>query len=119
MEIDVTKSKKIVFNISLANVDIGTIKGTFRLYYDNSLSIGVSTFVEKGKLVVNVPILSFMDFEEKEYKAELEIVAGDYFTVPWSDKIKIQKPVSVKVETEMKESKKDFYVMVTKPLIIG
>ena len=119
MELDITKPKKLTFSISLAKVDIGNIKGTFRLYYNKILSIGVSTFVENGKLVVNIPVLSFMDFEEKEYKAELEVVAGDYFTIPWSDKIKIKKPVSVKVETEMKESKKELDIMVTKPIIRG
>ena len=118
MELDVTKSKKLIFSILLAKVDIGNIRGTLKIYYTNSLSIGVSTFVEKGKLSVNIPPLDFLDFEEgKEYKAELEVVAGDFFTVPWSKKFLVKKPVSIMVQKEMEENKEP-YILVTKPIII-
>ena len=96
MELDITKSKKLIFSINIANVDITSVKGTFVLFLNSSFNIGISTIIENGKLAVNIPPLEKFDFEkEKEYQAELWIVANrDYYTIPWNKKILIKNYIS-------------------------
>ena len=120
MELDVTKPRKLVFNISLANVDITGVKGKFVIYFNDSMYIGFSTFAENGKLAVDVPALNNFNFEsEKKYKSELWVIANrDFFTIPWVKEILIKRPVSIK--TSIKEEKDDEpYVLVTNPVVIG
>ncbi|GAG40876.1 unnamed protein product, partial [marine sediment metagenome] len=50
MELNILKSKKLIFNIEIANVDVTNVKGTFVLFLDDSFNIGISTNVENGKL---------------------------------------------------------------------
>jgi hypothetical protein len=118
MELDVTKPKKFVFDISIANVDITAVKGKFIIYLNDSMYIGFSTFLENGKLSVEVPTLNEFNFEsEKKYNAELWVIANrDFFIIPWVSEILIKRPISIK--TSIKESKDDeMYVLVTKPIV--
>ena len=102
MELNVSKPKKIVFKISIANVDVTNVKGTFALFLNDSFFVGVSTIVENGRLSVTIPPLKEFGFKEgKEYKAELRVVANrDYYTVPWTDKVIIKKSIDVKTFVE-------------------
>jgi len=119
MELDITKSKKLVFSISIANVDVTNVKGTLVIYLTDSFNLGFSTNVENGKLAVTIPPLDMFNFKEnKKYKAELQVVANrDYFTIPWNKELLIRKPISIK--TSIKEGKKEEpYVIVGKPIVI-
>ena len=120
MELDVTKSKKLVFNISLANVDITAVKGKFVIYLNDSMYIGFSTSLLDGKLAVDVPTLNEFNFEsEKKYKAELWVIANrDFFTIPWVSEILIKRPINIKTSIK-EESNDEPYVLVTKPIVIG
>ena len=64
MELNVSKPKKIVFKISIANVDVTNVEGTFILFLTDSLFIGVSTIVENGRLAVTIPPLKKFGFKE-------------------------------------------------------
>jgi hypothetical protein len=119
MELDITKSKRFVFSISIANVDITAVRGKFIIYLNNEMYIGFSTFIENGKLAVEIPPLDKFDFDtNKKYKAELWVIANrDFFTVPWVNEIIIKRPISIK--TSIKEDKIDEpYIFVTKPIVI-
>lgn len=121
MELNISKSKKLIFSIEIANVDVTNVKGTFVLFLNDSFNIGISTNVEKGKLAVIIPPLNKFDFEEgKEYKAELWVVANrDYYTVPWSEKVIIRRPIDIKTSIKkVSESGEEPYILVTKPIII-
>jgi hypothetical protein len=118
MELDITKSRKLVFGISIANVDVTNVKGKFVLYVTDTFQLVISTFAENGKLAVNIPPLDQYNLENGKYKAELWVIANrDYFTVPWTEEILIKKPISIKTKINMKEGS-DPYVMVTKPVIL-
>ena len=119
MELDVTKSRKLIFSISIANVDITNVKGTLVIYFTDSFHLGFSTIVENGKLSVNIPPLDAFNFENgKKYKAELWVIANrDYFTIPWNKEIKVKRPISIKTEVSIKEEQEP-YVLVTKPIVI-
>lgn len=118
MELDSTKIRKLVFGISIANVDVTNVKGTLMIYLTDSFTLGFSTIVENGKLAVTIPPLDRFNLDEKVYKAELWVVANrDYFTIPWKEEILIKRPI--KIETKVvKESDDDPYVLVTKPIVI-
>ena len=119
MELDITKSRKLVFSISIANVDVTNVKGTLVIYFTDSFNLGFSTNVENGKLAVTIPPLHMFNFESgKKYKAELHVIANrDYFTIPWSEEMLIRRPISIK--TSIKEEKgEDPYILVTKPIVI-
>lgn len=121
MELDVTKIRKLVFSISIANVDVTNVKGTFVIYLTDSFNLGFSTIVENGKLAVRIPPLNMFNFEEgKKYKAELWVVANrDYFTIPWKEEILIRRPININIKTTIKEEKgEDPYILVTKPIVI-
>ena len=119
MELNISKSKKLVFKISIANVDVTQVRGTFVLFLD-SLNIGISTIVEKGSLVANIPPLKKFGFKEgKEYKAELWVVANrDYYTIPWSDKVLIKKSLNINASVNKISEEGDPYILVTKPIVI-
>lgn len=122
MELNITKPRKIVFSIEIANVALHDIKGTFTIDLNNSLNVGVSTIDENGKLAVNIPPLDKFPFEDgKEYEAKLCIVANDdYYTIPWTKKIIVKKPVEIKTSVKkVSESSDEPYVLVTKPIVIG
>jgi hypothetical protein len=119
MELDITKTKKLIFGISIANVDITNVKGTLVIYFTDSFHLGFSTIVENGKLAVRIPPLDMFNFEDdKKYKAELWVTANrDYFTIPWNDEILIKRPISIK--TSIKEEKgEEPQILVTKPIVI-
>ena len=119
MELDITKIRKLVFSISIANVDVTNVKGTFVIYLTDSFHLGFSTIVENGKLAVRIPPLDMFNFEsDRKYKAELWVVANrDYFTIPWNTEILIRRPISIK--TSIKEEKGgEPYILVTKPIVI-
>lgn len=121
MELNVSKSKKLIFSIDIANVDVTNVKGTFVLFLNGSMNIGVSTIVENGKLAVTIPPLNNFDFKEgEEYKAELWVVANrDYYTIPWSEKVVIRRPIDIKTSVKkVSESGGEPYVLVTKPIVI-
>ena len=120
MELNVSKSKKLLFSIEIANVDITNLKGTFVLFFDSSLNIGFSTGVEKGKLSVTIPPLNKFGFKEgKEYQAELWVVANkDYYTIPWTEKVLIKKSINVNAEVKKISEESEPYVLVTKPIVI-
>jgi hypothetical protein len=120
MELDILKSKKLVFKISIANVDVTQVKGTFVLFKDDSLNIGISTIVEKGSLAVYIPPLKRFGFKQgKEYKAELWVVANrDYYTIPWSDKVLIKKSLNINASVNKISEEADTYILVTKPIVI-
>lgn len=120
MELDVTKSRKLVFSISIANVDVTNVKGTLVIFLnDNSFIVGFSTNVENGKLVVEIPRLDKLNpSTQKKYKAELWVVANrDYFTIPWTDEIIFKKPMNIKTSIK-EESSSEPYILVTKPIVI-
>ncbi len=119
MELDITKPKKLVFKISIANVDVTQVKGTFVLFH-GSFNIGVSTIVEKGNLAVVIPPLKKFGFRQgKEYKAELWVIANrDYYTIPWSDKVIIKKSLNINASVEKISEEGDPYILVTKPIVI-
>ena len=120
MELDVSKPKKLVFNISLANVDKMAIKGKFVIFLSQSMQLVFSGFMENGKIAVDIPVLNNFELNnDKKYRAELWVIANrDYFTIPWTDEVLIKKPISIK--TSIKEEKTDEpYVLVTKPIVIG
>lgn len=118
MELNIEKPKKLVFNISIADVDISAIQGTLVIYFDKENHIGFKAKIVDGKVVVNIPSLLQFNFENGgRYKAELWIIANrDYFTIPWSNEILIKKPIDIKTEISIKESD-DPYILVTKPVI--
>jgi hypothetical protein len=121
MELNILKSKKLIFNIEIANVDVTNVKGTFVLFLDDSFNIGISANVENGKLAVIVPPLDKFDFKEGvEYKAELWVIANrDYYTIPWSEKVIIRRPIDIKTSIKkVSESGEEPYVLVTKPIVI-
>ena len=119
MELNIERPKKLIFNISIADVDISAIKGTFVIYFDKDNHIGFRAKVVDGKVVVEIPSLLNFNFENgSKYKAELWIIANrDYFTIPWSDEVVIRKPLDIKTEIAVKENE-DPYILVTKPTII-
>ncbi len=120
MELNVSKPKKIVFKISIANVDVTNVEGTFILFLTDSLFIGVSTIVENGRLAVTIPPLKKFGFKEgKEYKVELRVVANrDYYTIPWTDKVIIKKSINVNASVKSISEEGEPYVLVTKPIVI-
>jgi len=120
MELNVSKPKKIVFKISIANVDVTNVEGTFILFLTDSLFVGVSTIVEDGKLAVTIPLLKGFGFKEgKEYKVELRIVANrDYYTIPWTDKVIIKKSINVNASVKSISEEGEPYILVTKPIVI-
>ena len=119
MELDITKPKKLVFGVSIANVDITNVRGVFVLFLDDLMNIGFPTTIEDGKFSVTIPPLVGFDFKaDEEYKAELWVIADrDYFTVPWSEGIIIKKPIEIKAKVSVKEENEP-YILVTKPIII-
>jgi predicted DNA-binding antitoxin AbrB/MazE fold protein len=120
MELNVSKPKKIVFRISIANVDVTNVEGTFILFLTDSLFIGVSTIVENGKLAVTIPPLKKFGFKEgKEHKVELRVVANrDYYTIPWTDKVIIKKSINVNASVKSISEEGEPYILVTKPIVI-
>jgi len=120
MELDVTKARKLVFSISIANVDVTNVKGTLVIYLADSFNLGFSTNVESGKLAVTIPPLHMFNFESgKKYKAELWVVANrDYFTIPWSKEILIKRPIDIKTTIKEERGEEEPYILVTKPIVI-
>jgi len=118
MELDISKPKKLVFNISLANVDKMAIKGKFVIFLSKSMQLVFSGFMENGKIAVDIPVLNNFELNDgKKYNAELWVIANrDYFTIPWTDEIIIKRPINIK--TSIKEEKEnEIYVLVTKPIV--
>lgn len=118
MELNIDKPKKLTFSVSLADVDISAIKGSFVIYLEKGVHLGFDVKVMDGKVIAEIPSLLSFNFEnEKKYKAELWVIADpDYFTIPWSEEILIRKPVNIKTDITIKEES-DPYVLVTKPII--
>ena len=110
MRIKLNETKKLEFNIDTVGCSWDNLKGHLRFVFEN-IEYGFPVTFEDGKIVTTIPpfenvISERMNesiFEHKEINASarLDIIAnGNNYIVPWSDEVKVEIPVSVRIKQD-------------------
>jgi hypothetical protein len=109
------EAKKLKFGVSVSGIETRDLAGAVRIILDD-IEIGIRTSVEDNNLVATIPplqdVLNMELTEGQKINAKLEVVAGDTFSVPWTDRIVLETPIKVEaviaeeedIKTEEKKS---------------
>ncbi len=109
VQINTQKGKRLKFGVSVAGVQPRDLKGALRMKI-GEVEYGFPTILEDGSLVVNIPPLdTIIDnlVEGQRFEAKLEIIAHDTYIVPWSDSVRIEKPITVEAQITEEEDLKE------------
>ena len=116
MKLKINESKTFEFEMDTNGCSWKDLQGHFRLVFEN-IEYGFPVKVEEGVVKVDVPVFenilhegvmsSLQNLKEISVDARLDLVANnEAYINPWSGKIDIEIPVSIKL-TENKEAKKE------------
>lgn len=114
MKLKINESKTFEFEMDTSGCSWKELQGYFRLTFEN-VEYGFPVKVEEGILKVDIPVFedilhegimsSLQNLKEISVDARLDLIANnEAYINPWSGKIDIEVPVSVKL-TENKEVK--------------
>lgn len=109
VQINTQRGKRLKFGVSVAGAQARDLKGALRMKV-GEIEYGFPTVLENGSLVVNIPPLDTVIenlTEGQRFEAKLEVIAQDTYLVPWSDTIKIEKPVQVEAQITEEEDLKE------------
>lgn len=107
IKLNTNEKKKLKFNIRVSGVQPQDLKGSMKIIYED-VEYGFPIRIDDGDVIVEVK--PFSAITGKEFKdgdileSKLELIAGDIYLMPWSDKIKIENPVKVEANiTEVED----------------
>lgn len=112
IDLNVTEAKKIRFGVAVSGVQTRDLKGSLRMIIDG-IEYGFPASIIDDKVSIEIPPLDntikTVLSEGQKINAQLEVIAGDTFLVPWTDSFRIHRPIKVeavvsKIE-EIKEKK--------------
>jgi hypothetical protein len=96
--LNVQRSKQIKFGVEISGVLMEDIKGAVRLTHEG-IEYGFPIKIVDNKIFVEIPPLENVIISElkdnQNMTAKLEIIADDVYLTPWSDTIRIEKPIKV------------------------
>ena len=99
------RSKQIKFGVEVAGVQMRDLKGAIRLIHEG-VDYGFPISIIDDTITVEIPALEKIIKEDLKdnttIEAKLEIIADDVHSVPWSDTIRIERPI--KVEATIQET---------------
>jgi len=99
------RSKQIKFGVEVAGVQMRDLKGAIRLIHEG-VEYGFPISIIDDTITVEIPALEKIIKEDLKdnttIEAKLEIIADDVHSVPWSDTIRIERPI--KVEATIQET---------------
>jgi len=100
------EAKRIKFDVNVSGFDIKDIRGSMKLILEN-VEYGFPIKIMDNTIAVEIPplndIMKYKLVDGQSIKAQLDIIAGDTYLVPWKDMAKIDIPVTV--EASMSEIK--------------
>lgn len=116
MKLKINESKTFEFEMDTNGCSWKDLQGHFRLVFEN-VEYGFPVKIEEGVVKVDIPVFenilhegvmsSLQDLKEISVDARLDLIANnEAYINPWSGKIDIEIPVSIKL-TENKEAKKE------------
>ena len=98
LKININEKKKLKFNIRVSGVEPNDLKGSMRIMIEG-VEYGFPILIDDGSVVVNIQpfsTISGREFKDGEvFDAQLDIVAGDTYLKPWSDKVMIENPLKM------------------------
>lgn len=98
LKINTNEKKRLKFNISVSGVEPKDLKGSMKIMIEG-VEYGFPILIENGDVVVNIQpfsTISGRDFKDGEkFDAQLDIIAGDTYLKPWSDKVVIENPLKI------------------------
>lgn len=109
VQINTQKGKRLKFGVSVAGVQPRDLKGALRMKI-GEVEYGFPAVLENGSLVVNIPALdTLVDnlVEGQRLEAKLEVIAQDTYIVPWTDTVRIEKPITVEAQISEEEDLKE------------
>ena len=110
MRIKLNETKKLEFDIDTIGCSWDNLKGHLRFVFEN-IEYGFPVEFKDGKIIAQIPPfenvisekLNESIFERKEINASarLDIIAnGNNYIVPWSDEVKVEVPISVRIKQD-------------------
>jgi len=110
MRIKLNETKKLEFDIDTVGCSWDNLKGCLRFVFEN-IEYGFPVDFKDGKITATIPPFenvisqklneSIFDKKEIDASARLDIIAnGNNYVVPWSDEVKIEVPVSVRIKSD-------------------
>lgn len=98
LKLNINEKKKLKFNIRVSGVEPKDLRGSMKIIIEN-VEYGFPIDVIDGTVYVNVQpfsTISGREFKDGEvFDAQLDIIAGDIYIKPWSDKVTIESPLKV------------------------
>ena len=98
LKLNVNEKKKLKFNIRVSGVEPNDLQGSMRIMIEG-VEYGFPIMVEGGDVVVSIKpfsTISGREFKDGEiFDAQLDIIAGDTYLKPWTDKVTIENPLKV------------------------
>lgn len=98
LKINTNEKKRLKFNISVSGVEPNDLTGSMKIIVEG-VEYGFPILIENGDVVVNIlpfSTISGRKFRDGEkFDARLDIIAGDTYLKPWSDKVVIENPMKI------------------------
>ena len=107
MELDLTKSKILFFDVEVTGLDTNQIGFMLRINV-NEVEYGFKGIVDQGKVKVVIPALGTVLKSEvdsaKAYEAKLDVFDNKFLVCPWRDSINFTVPMTASAKLTNSES---------------